>query len=62
MINEKHIWVTFYNPRNGRVRISACTKCGVAKDPRAHLVECEVKTIESHGMRKMGWEELPLYA
>ena len=62
MINEKHIWVTFYNPRNGRVRINACAKCGVAKDPRAHLVTCEVKEIEHHGMKKMGWEELPRYA
>ena len=62
MINEKHIWVTFNNPRNGKVRISACTHCGMAKDPRAHLVSCEIKSSELHGMKKMGWEEMPVAA
>ena len=59
MIKQKHSWVTFYNPRNGRVQISACSNCGMAKDPRAQFVECKVKSVEDHGMKKMGWEEMP---
>lgn len=53
----KHKWVKFYNPRNQRVRITACARCGIAKGPISNSVQCEPLGDSAHHMRKMGWEE-----
>ncbi len=58
--DNKHQWVKFYNPRNKRVRISACAKCGIAQGPISNSVTCENLMDAEHRMKKMGWEEARL--
>ena len=56
---EVHNWVTFSNPRNGRVKVLACAACGVAKGSISDKVGCTTLAVENHHMKKMGWEILP---
>ena len=54
MSQLKHEWVTFYSPRNGRLSIQACEKCGVAKGivnggHRFSVVSNEEKQNRLHG-------------
>ena len=53
---QTHNWVTFSNPRNGRVRVLACATCGVAKGGISDNLSCTTLAIENHHMKKMGWE------
>lgn len=55
---NKHEWVRFCNPRNKRVRVTACINCGIARGPTSSGVECERLDEGSHNMRKMGWEQV----
>ena len=57
MKNKKiHNWVTFSNPRNGRVKVLACAACGVAKSAISDNLSCVPLAVEDHHMKKMGWE------
>ena len=57
---KEHKWAAYYNPRNGKVRINACSRCGTAKDFVTSLMHCEGNTAsqQEHRITKMGWKEL----
>lgn len=59
---KQHNWVTFYNPRNGKARVTACSACGIAKGYVVGIMPCKKATSENHQMKKMGWQELPAHA
>ena len=54
----KHNWVTFRNPRNGKVCVRACERCGMVKDRLSSIVACELVPETKHQMKKMGWKIL----
>ena len=56
MVRKKHNWVTFGNPRNGKVRLRACERCGMVEDRVSIAMVCEVVSDAQHGMKKMGWK------
>ena len=58
MGKQQHDWVTFYNPRNGRVRIKACDRCGLAKGLETPRSKCKDVSLVDHKMRKAGWMPL----
>ncbi len=58
MVGVKHKWVTFGNPRNGKVRLRACERCGIVDDRVSSALVCEVVPDAQHGMKKMGWKIL----
>ena len=53
-----HKWITFYNPRNGRVRIQACAHCGIAKGLEVGVHGCLEVPPARNRMRVSGWQEL----
>ena len=59
---SSHQWSTFYNPRNGRVRIQACAKCGIAKPLAAGRHDCVSVPAEHNRLVNLGWKVLPSYA
>lgn len=62
MGKHEHNWVTFYNPRNGRVRIQACANCGLAKGLEVAVKQCKTTRGQEHKMLAAGWQELPAVA
>ncbi len=54
-----HDWVRFHNPRNRKVNVVACVRCGIAKGPISSNVVCEELDQDSHRMQKMGWQAAP---
>ena len=56
---SKHQWVLFHNPRNKKVKVTACARCGIAKGPISMNVVCEDLGKRAHRMQKMGWEKAP---
>jgi len=52
MSKQIHEWTTYYSPRNGRVSIQACAKCGIAKGMVYESYKCEPQKKES---RLQGW-------
>jgi len=55
MSKAKHDWVTFKNPRNGKIRIQACIKCGVAKG-LVQSLHCVAVPNRDNPMRLLGWD------
>ena len=39
-MKKSHNWITFVNPRNGKVRIEACSHCGTMNMPLTANIEC----------------------
>jgi len=58
MVGDKHNWVTFKNPRNGKVRLRACERCGLVEDSVSRVMACELVPESQHRMKKMGWKIL----
>ena len=55
--NEKqHEWVTYLNPRNGKVKLAACSHCGVLEGTASRSVGCS-NTIArvSNMLLRQGW-------
>jgi len=49
-----HSWKLFYSPRNGRISIQACAKCGVAKGMVHQGHKCSASG-EKKSDRLKGW-------
>ncbi len=43
-MKKSHNWETFVNPRNGKVRIKACTQCGSINIPLVADLECNMSS------------------
>ena len=52
MSKQTHEWTTFYSPRNGRISIQACARCGIAKGMVYENYKCEP---EKKSVRLQGW-------
>ena len=51
-----HHFIKFYNPRNGRVIIQACAKCGIAKGLELGAKVCREIPVQENKMFKAGWQ------
>jgi hypothetical protein len=58
MVGKKHSWVTFVNPRNGKVRLRACERCGMLKDNVSKSMSCELVADSKHAMKRTHWKIL----
>lgn len=56
MGKQNHNFISFYNPRNGRVSIKACAKCGVAKGLELSAKVCREMPMAENKMLKAGWQ------
>lgn len=45
--SKSHDWMTYVNPRNGKIRITACSKCGSINVPLIANRECSQSRSES---------------
>jgi len=53
---EIHKWADFSNPRNRRVRIQGCVKCGALKSKSSSKgVRCRNRPLENNSLIRMGW-------
>jgi len=52
---REHNWVEFFSPRNGRLSIQACSKCGVAKSAITEKIRCAPVSPEKRDSRLRGW-------
>ena len=53
---SKHQWEDFSNPRNRRVLIKGCIKCGVLKGSSPKQLDSCVSTpLEKNTLIRMGW-------
>jgi len=56
MVGKKeHNWARFYNPRNGRISIQACSTCGIAKSIIGESHECSAVSSKVKESRLRGW-------
>ena len=53
--DQTHEWVTFSNPRNGRVQICACANCGTAREFVSSDSHCMALPEGKHKMKRLGW-------
>ncbi len=56
MGKQNHHFITFYNPRNGRVTIQACAYCGIAKGLELATKVCRNMPMSENKMYKAGWQ------
>ena len=52
---KQHQWATFYSPRNGRISIQACSRCGVAKSFVLEGNKCQDVSEQEVATRLRGW-------
>ncbi len=53
---DVHQWEDFSNPRNRRVLIKGCVKCGALRgSAQANLGTCVETSLENNPLAKMGW-------
>ena len=57
MAKRPHKFITYYNPRNGRVSIQACEKCGLAKGLELAQKHCDLSGTRANKMHLAGWSE-----
>ena len=57
MGKQQHNFVTFTNPRNGKVRIKACASCGLAKGLEVAVRHCNATATHEHKMLAAGWQQ-----
>jgi len=57
MVKRPHNFITYYNPRNGRVSIQACEKCGLAKGLELAQRHCDRSGAKVNKMHLAGWSE-----
>ena len=50
-----HDWVVFSNPRNGKIRITACRECGTMLRGSANYRSCEGQE-KRHPIIARGWK------
>lgn len=50
-----HNWVSFSNPRNRRVLIQGCLKCGALKNSFSNKKLCHEVSLKKNSLIKMGW-------
>ncbi len=43
-MTKTHNWITYVNPRNGKVRVKACSLCGIMNMPLTANSECNLNT------------------
>ena len=55
MGKQVHNFVKYYNPRNGRVSIQACAKCGIAKGFEVAQRHCNLSNAHENKMHAAGW-------
>ena len=51
---ENHQWVTYSNPRNGRIRVIACKYCGVMKMGALASKPCSPNETQN-SIESKGW-------
>jgi hypothetical protein len=55
-IEKQHAWVTYINPRNGKVKLAACSQCGVLEGGVARSVGCSSTIARvSNMLLRQGW-------
>lgn len=60
-MNKSHSWILLENPRNGKVKIHACSDCGAMKLSNTDFVsECKPRTTLSKSLK--GWKQPDLAA
>jgi len=53
---NQHTWITYLNPRNKKIRLDACSRCGVLKGISAQTQSCNDKTNRiSKMLPEKGW-------
>ena len=54
---SKHEWKDFSNPRNNRVKIEGCIRCGALKGSAAEKIggKCVATSLEKNSLIRMGW-------
>ena len=51
-IHQQHDWGTYKNPRNGRLKVTGCRRCGVIKSVNSLNLDCigsKNNVLESSG-------------
>ena len=54
---HNHSWRMYANPRNGKVRIRACSVCGVAQGMGGQVQRCKMPKSGEHRLLALGWLE-----
>ena len=54
---KEHKWAEFFSPRNGRLSIKACDRCGVAKSIGTKKISCTPVSMEKKKSRLRGWSK-----
>lgn len=62
MPNDQYKWITYYNPRNGQIRIKACEKCGIARGLQLAEKSCRQTMSSENKMKSAGWQTVPAAA
>jgi hypothetical protein len=51
-----HSWIMYSNPRNGRIQVKACIKCGVAHVFSGAIRACSGSSSRPHSLEALGWK------
>lgn len=57
-MKKSHNWVTLENPRNGKIQVRVCTKCGSMKSPLSTASDCKTKSQKQRSLG--GWTQVQI--
>lgn len=53
-----HNWVSFSNPRNRKIQVVACSRCGFMRTNVNKHVDCNVAAADGNKIKALGWEPI----
>ena len=57
-VKKQHAFVTYINPRNGKVKLAACSHCGVLEGTASKAAGCSDTIARvSNMLLRQGWVE-----